>query len=178
MQKALLSPQDTDRTGTVALGFSGVPALAPFRDWDYYYLKEPFSWFQSKESTLKNKYPSITVPKGFATDLASIPRVFWPILPAAARYTAPAIIHDYLYWMQNCERKDADAIFLESMKELKVPWWKYQMIHKAVRIGGGAAWRGNAKKRNQGEKRILLKFPNAVEISWNSWKKNTEFFSA
>ena len=34
---------------------------------------------------------------GFVTDLASTPQILWSMLPRAAAYSYPAIIHDYLY---------------------------------------------------------------------------------
>src|SRR5258708_33483224 len=71
------------------------PPLVPFADWDYYYLKDKLEWRSDADPSIR-----ITVPVGFVTDLASVPRVFWSLLPPAARYSYPAIIHDYLYWFQ------------------------------------------------------------------------------
>jgi len=39
----------------------------------------------------------VTVPAGFITDFASIPWVFWTILPSWGRYGKAAVIHDWLY---------------------------------------------------------------------------------
>ena len=39
----------------------------------------------------------VVVPKGFRTDLASSPRILWPILPPFGRWSAAAVLHDYLY---------------------------------------------------------------------------------
>lgn len=36
------------------------------------------------------------VPQGFVTDLASVPRVFWSLLPPQGGYEAAAVLHDYL----------------------------------------------------------------------------------
>ena len=65
----------------------------------------------------------IAVPAGFETDGASIPRVFWWLLPAWGRYSRPACVHDYLCDLI-VQRKPhpeaptatlADAIFYEAM---------------------------------------------------------------
>lgn len=39
----------------------------------------------------------ITVPMGFVTDLASIPRGLWNLFPPHGRYDYAAVVHDYLY---------------------------------------------------------------------------------
>lgn len=52
----------------------------------------------------------ITVPDGFETDLASIPRLFWSIdSPSDGFSMTPAIIHDYLYTCSNFNRLFADT---------------------------------------------------------------------
>ena len=53
----------------------------------------------------------ITIPKGFVTDLTSIPRFFWSAFPKSGPYMSAAILHDYLYWDQRCTREQADRIF-------------------------------------------------------------------
>jgi hypothetical protein len=83
----------------------------------------------------------ITVPRGFVTDFASIPRVFWNVLPPFGRYTAAAVIHDYLYFKQDRERLHADLIFLWAMQELQVERWKRHSMYQAVRIFGQRPWK-------------------------------------
>lgn len=36
------------------------------------------------------------VPRGFVTDLASVPRLFWMALPPCGNYTPAAVVHDYI----------------------------------------------------------------------------------
>jgi len=84
----------------------------------------------------------ISIPKDFGTDFASIPRLFWPILPPwDPKYGKPAVLHDYLYRFRIGKRSWADYIFLEAMEELKVPVWKMEVMYLAVRLFGGPAWR-------------------------------------
>ncbi|EAA2596645.1 hypothetical protein DNM18_25345, partial [Salmonella enterica subsp. enterica] len=40
----------------------------------------------------------IEVPKGFITDHATIPRIFWILLPPDGRYAKAAIIHEIASW--------------------------------------------------------------------------------
>lgn len=82
----------------------------------------------------------IEVPKGFYTDLASIPRVFHWLIPVNGKHRAAAIVHDYLYTIKDRQRAEADAIFLEAMKESGVRWTQRKAMYMAVRLGGWAAW--------------------------------------
>ncbi|MCP4647510.1 MAG: DUF1353 domain-containing protein [bacterium] len=86
--------------------------------------------------------PRITVvaKKGFVTDFASVPRLFWRILPPFGKYAPAAVIHDYLYFTGVVPRKMADQAFLDGMKILKVPFWKRVIMHRAVRMGGWYTW--------------------------------------
>lgn len=86
----------------------------------------------------------ITVPKGFITDFASVPRLFWIFIPPDGKYTQACVLHDYLYHKQLYSRKESDTIFLEAMKVSKVFWLKRRIIYRAVRLFGWMCW----KKRN------------------------------
>ena len=88
-------------------------------------------------------YPLITVPAGFETDGASVPRLFWPICPKFSNYTNAAVVHDYLYFhravpghFDEYDRADADRIFLELMRELGVSRWQRWAMYSAVRMFG------------------------------------------
>lgn len=82
----------------------------------------------------------ITVPKGFKTDFASIPRMARPIFTGHDRTRKAAVIHDYLYRQKVGDRKTADRIFLRAMNESGVPAWKRYAMYYAVRAGGWASW--------------------------------------
>jgi hypothetical protein len=98
---------------------------------------------------------TITVPAGFVTDLASIPRLVSGLLPPDGPWAKGAVIHDFLYatagtgvfggkrWITrpaNYSRKEADDVFAEAMKVLGVPAWRRSVIHAAVRLGGQKGW--------------------------------------
>lgn len=90
------------------------------------------------------EYPSeeiIKVPKGFITDLASVPRIFWNICPPQGQYAKAAIVHDYLYVIAFRDKAYADNVFLEAMKVLGVPLWRRKLMHLAVKYFG----KGNYK---------------------------------
>lgn len=149
--------------------------VSPFAEWDYYYLREPIFW--QPEPDHAESYQPVRVPKGFVTDLASIPRPFWSVLSPTAAYAYAAIIHDYLYWTQVCGRPTADEILRIGMEELRVASWKVYAIYNAVCIFGATAWQENAKKKQAGEKRFLREFPNRADIGWDEWRTKPEVFT-
>ena len=84
----------------------------------------------------------ITVPAGFVTDFASIPRAFWDILPHTGLYGKAAVIHDYLYVQggkvppDQFTKKQADRIFYEAMGVLGVGQPTRYIMWKAVSAFG------------------------------------------
>lgn len=84
-----------------------------------------------------------TIPLGFVTDFASVPRVLWGIFPPNGKYRNAAVVHDYMYVHAiTGVKKNADKLFLKNMKALGVPWWKRQAMYYAVRIGGKGNYNG------------------------------------
>lgn len=76
----------------------------------------------------------VTVPAGFETDFASIPRPLWSIFPPAGAWAEAAVVHDYLCGLPNVSRFLGDAIFRELMARLGVPLWKRVVMYYAVRV--------------------------------------------
>ena len=92
-----------------------------------------------------NGFPSalkVTVPRGFHTDFASIPRLFWLIFPPRGKWDKAAVIHDFLYSIPECSSFLADAIFREAMAQLKVPLWRRVVMYYAVRTYSVFGFRG------------------------------------
>jgi hypothetical protein len=112
----------------------------------------------------------VTVPIGFVTDFASIPRIFWSILPPDGKYTYPAILHDYLYWTQTKTRNVADNILKFGMEDFSVGTVTSTAIYNAVRVFRGSAWDENARLKSMGEKRVLRRFPEDPTATWAAWK--------
>lgn len=148
-----------------------------------YKILEEFTYYRSDQKDIK-----IVVEKGFITDFASVPRIFWSIFPPFGTYTKSAVLHDRLCvaflkkqtWsavlqkeikeeeenikkdINNIEsiekedksnqqnntasleniaksaypitRKEADIIFLESMKAVKVPYFTRLCLYYSVRL--------------------------------------------
>lgn len=94
-----------------------------------------------------SSFGTITVPRNFETDGASIPRVFWNILSPFGDYFPAAVIHDFLYSPYNTEfdRAEADYIFREAMYHLGVPWFRRDLIYAAVRACGWACFKAHTK---------------------------------
>lgn len=78
-----------------------------------------------------------TVPKGFKSDMASVPRFLWPLLPPHGRVKKAAILHDWLYSQPKIDRAFADLLFLEAMKSDGVPWLQRWAMYLGVRAFGG-----------------------------------------
>jgi hypothetical protein len=109
----------------------------------------PLIWTGTKGDTF-------TVPVGFRTDFATVPRfMHWLVLPYGA-YTRAAVLHDWLLtelaaWQKALDDKaggdrvylpyqppansrDCDGIFRRVMTDLGVPWFKRWIMWAAVRV--------------------------------------------
>ena len=90
----------------------------------------------------------VTVPRGFETDFASIPRAAWNILdPEDPIIAWPSVIHDYLYSCQGTlpdgftyNRETADAVLREAMEFCGASSVTRNAVYQAVRVGGGSHW--------------------------------------
>nr|WP_295107497.1 DUF1353 domain-containing protein [uncultured Caulobacter sp.] len=99
---------------------------------------------------------TITAPPGFVTDLASIPRWGWIVLPPDGPWVKGAVVHDFLYatrgtgvWKTHpsgntrpapYSRAEADWILRDALKNRGVDVVRRNIIWAAVRIGGGNGW--------------------------------------
>ncbi|HAG0017477.1 TPA: DUF1353 domain-containing protein [Salmonella enterica] len=102
---------------------------------------EPFEFYLSDDNS-----DVIAVPVGFVTDLATIPRIFWSLMPPDGKYAKAAIIHDYLYDNALRTKKEADRIFLDAMTVLGVPAWKRVIMYHAVKLFGRGNYHNNREQ--------------------------------
>lgn len=153
---------------------SKVLRLARFAD-EMWYLTDDINFSPNKGQ--ENAVSSVLVPKGFVTDLASIPRLFWSLVPRDGPYIYSAIIHDYLYWSQQEARDRADLTFKFSMQDFQVGTTTIEAVYRAVRSFGGRSWDANAAAKKSGEKRLLIKFPSGPMIRWQDWRADPANFS-
>lgn len=80
----------------------------------------------------------LTVPKGFLTDLASTPRILWPLYaPNDTRTIRPAVLHDYMY---HCEsgytRYQSDKIFYYGLRKHDISAFRAHKYYWGVRLFG------------------------------------------
>ena len=98
---------------------------------------------------------TITIPAGFVTDLASIPRLVWSFYPPDGPWVKAAVVHDFLYYTQGdgewygrkgvsrerpYSRAESDDILREAMADRGVGAWAQFVIWAAVRLGGAIGW--------------------------------------
>lgn len=90
------------------------------------------------------------IPQNFEFDLASIPRIIWPLIGSFELSLVAPLIHDYLYQFRGepehhrfaalspykpaLTRAEADKIFLDLMLAEKVAPWKAKAAYRAVRL--------------------------------------------
>ncbi len=131
--------------------FTRALVVSPLADGKTWVLVEPFAYDVGELGS----GDTIEVRRGFMTDFASIPRLFWIALPKWGKYGNAAVIHDWLYFSQERSREEADGIFLEAMGVLEVPRWQKLPIFYAVRWFGWFAWKRNQWDREAGYSRVM-----------------------
>lgn len=119
--------------------FHGEPVLVPQADGIHWTVKEDYL---VHDPILGD----ILVKAGFPTDLGSVPKPLWDIIPPTGKMLRAYLIHDWLYAQQFCARKEADDCLKRLMIALAVPEWEYEAIYNGVRFGGQAAWDSDAKE--------------------------------
>jgi len=109
--------------------------------------RESRRWIvQESFSYIAKKYGEVEVPKGFDTDLDSVPRIPFIYAWLKGRATQSAVVHDFLYRNRH-DRKTADNIFKMAMKDEGVPLWRRIPIYSAVRVFGGAAYKKKTEEQ-------------------------------
>lgn len=80
----------------------------------------------------------ITIPAGFNTDLATIPRWLWSFLsPSYSGFVGPSILHDYLYMCPgNLSREYVDQVFYSGLLKNGVSSFTASKMFYAVRLFG------------------------------------------
>lgn len=89
---------------------------------------------------VKTDRVEVTVPAGTRLDFASVPRIFWPLIPRDGLLALASAVHDYLYLTHAVPREDADMIFRELMEFSGVGALKTWVVWKAVRVFGEGPW--------------------------------------
>jgi hypothetical protein len=112
----------------------------------------------------------VYVPKGFLTDLASVPKMFEWLIPHDGPYAVAAIVHDIL-----CEQVtvfkngqpvyvsfyECHQIFKEAMTVLGVNWFTKNLLYYAVRVYFW--WNGYKVSKD-----LIGKTNDAIEYKWGA----------
>jgi hypothetical protein len=80
------------------------------------------------------------VPRGFITDLASIPRLLRWLIDRDGESRQAAVFHDFLYCIHYQTRAEADALFLEALEACGVNRVTRYAMYLGVRSGGWVYW--------------------------------------
>ncbi|MGP1485639.1 MAG: DUF1353 domain-containing protein [Campylobacter sp.] len=117
------------------------PLLKPFD-------KDKFELMQDYEidpANLGLNAKKIKIPKGYKTNGANVPRLFWCIFaPNSPEYLSAVLVHDFLCDEAELKFKSdkkhgrylfavADAVLKQMMGELGVKRWKFQCFYYACR---------------------------------------------
>ena len=91
----------------------------------------------------------LTVPAGFESDGASVPRFFWRLVfpPGDQKALRAAFVHDYIYRTHPAgwTREMADLLFLKLLIAKGMPKFRAVLAWLGVRLFGGAAWKDGGK---------------------------------
>ncbi len=99
---------------------------------------------------LDDDWREIVVPRGMLTDLSSIPRALRWVVSRVGPHLEASILHDFLYiaWQdlpgygaRDEDRDFADELMRVAMQEAGVSGMQIFLIHNAVRLFGGGAFR-------------------------------------
>lgn len=77
-----------------------------------------------------------TVPKGYRTDFASVPRFFWRVFPPIGRYCQAAVLHDWHCDQKILSYKETHQLFDDAMKATGVGKWTRKLMATAVKKFG------------------------------------------
>ena len=90
------------------------------------------------------RWGNITVPAGFESDGASVPRFFWRAVfpPGDSQALRAAFLHDYIYRKkpEGWTRAEADNLFYDVLVIEGVPKWRARLAYWGVRLFGSRCW--------------------------------------
>jgi hypothetical protein len=90
------------------------------------------------------QYVFIRVPRGFITDMYSVPDHLRPLVDRADRYSQASVLHDWLYAVgkggDKPGRRFADDILYHAMLQLRAPEGLAERVHVGVTQGGAEGY--------------------------------------
>jgi hypothetical protein len=158
--------------------FNQSPKLMPMEDRKWVLLDDfIFTYWDISKPSVRFK---IIVPKGFVTDLASIPRFTSFVFNNYAAYAPAGVLHDFLYWTQpQCDgngRYIADKLYRDALKMTDITtlnrWLQWGGLKLAKK-----AWDQNKKNKMKGQSRYLNeKFWPQVKPN-STWENEISLFA-
>ena len=103
-------------------------------------LQRPNYWAIARVLTWRSEQLTLTIPAGFVTDLASIPRALRAVLDVNGPSRDPAILHDWLYCSQRTSRAFADHMLFQALVSYGETQLTAGVYWLGVRIGGWVPW--------------------------------------
>jgi hypothetical protein len=82
----------------------------------------------------------VTVPAGFVTDFASVPRILGVYDLAGGKCNKAAVIHDWLYSTQCVDRETADRVLREAILASGYGAFTAGVFYAAVHTFGASHW--------------------------------------
>lgn len=117
-----------------------------FESWCDLRVYSPGEWIVLSDFAWRGEAAHVVVPRGFITDLASIPRPLRGLLDVTGSSREPAVLHDYLY----CHQRDADGtpvtrawadgVFRQALADRGVSVFTRNLYYAGVRAGGWLYW--------------------------------------
>lgn len=92
----------------------------------------------------------VTVPVGFLTDFASVPRLPLTFALVGAYGHAAAALHDWMYASGKYSRKQSDKVFKNALRSSGIARWRAWIMWTGVRVGGSRRYAKNAHKGKNG----------------------------
>ena len=96
------------------------------------------------------RYCGLTIPAGYESDGASVPKFFWRCVfpPGEPRALLAAFVHDYVYreHPEGWTKEEADATFFLLLREHGISPISAYLAYLGVKLFGGPAWRAGGKK--------------------------------
>ena len=156
------------------INFSDLPSMIPLEKTNssgspiWRFTESMVIWWHDQH---RKKY-TLVIPTGFLTDFASTPKwIHWWLPPWNPKYTPACLPHDFGYerngnltlWVEDernglrtpmatkWSRLAIDQLMLAGMKSRNVGFFTEQSIYRAVRVGGGGAWKNARKTYLKGE---------------------------
>lgn len=127
--------------------FESDPLDVTFLDGHHWKLTSALRWKDQDKGWL------VTVPAGFTTDFASVPRGLWNVFPPAGRYAPAAVLHDFLYQTGKVidvtmdpstiviSRAYADSVLRRASGDLGVSRFVRNWMWMGVRAAGWFIWK-------------------------------------